>query len=145
MKKLLLWFFLCLGVVTMVTPSISHATESAFWKWSSVNATKELSIWWVEDGEIKRENRAIDVIKWFVNWILWLWWLIVLIMLIYGWILMVTSQWDEEKYSKWRKVMRAALIWIAIIWVAWFIVSLGLWLGQQAWNPADGSSALTEI
>lgn len=135
MKKILLLLIAFMSSITMLMPSFVDAWNSAFWKWSSVKANWELSIWWLNWWDLQTDDKSLDVIKWAVNWVLWLWWLIALIMLIYGWVLMVTSQGNEEWYSNWFKVVKAALIWIWIIWVAWFVVSLWLRLAQEtgAW------------
>lgn len=135
MKYILLCITAFFASMTMMMPSFVDASNSAFGKWSSVTANWELSIGWLNWWDIQRNDKSLDVIKWAVNWVLWLGWLIALIMLIYWWILMVTSQW-EDGYEKWRKVVKAAVIGLLIIWLAWFIVSLWLWLAQETGNPA---------
>ena len=143
MKYIIISLIAFLWVVTMVTPSFSEAWNSAFWKWSSVDANAELSIWWLNWWDLQTDDKALDVIRWAVNWILWLWGLIALIVLLYWWFLMVTSQ-GEDWYEKWRKVLRAAIIWLWIIWLSWFILSIWFWLAQQTGNSTLGTWACTQ-
>jgi hypothetical protein len=62
--------------------------------------------------------------------------LIALIILLWGGFLMVTSAGNEERYNKGRTILQHAAIGLAIIGVAWFIVSIVFWLVNQA---ADGA------
>ena len=75
-----------------------------------------------------KEDALVNVIKWWVNWVLWILALIALIILMYGWFLMVTAAWDDEKYKKWWTILKHAAIWLILIGVAWFIISLIFWL-----------------
>ena len=77
-------------------------------------------LWWTAD----QWGNLIQTIKNFINWMLWLLSLIALIILLYGWFKMVTAAGDEWKYKDWFKIMKQAWIWLAIIWLSWFIVSI---------------------
>jgi hypothetical protein len=66
----------------------------------------------------------LDIIKSAINRILWILALIALILLIYGWLRMVLSWWNEEAYTQGFSILKSAAIWIALIWVAWFLASL---------------------
>ena len=49
---------------------------------------------------------------------------------------MVMSGGDDGQYGKGRKILKSALVGIAIIGVAWFIISIILRLIQQTDNAA---------
>ncbi len=92
----------------------------------------------------QQKDAFINVVRWVVNWVLWIMGLIALIFLIYGWFLMVTSAWDEEKYKKWITILRHAVIWLILIGTARFIASLVFWLINRTGNITAGSWAWTE-
>lgn len=95
---------------------------------------------WV-DGNT--EGKLIDVIKGFVNWILWLLWLIALVMLLRWGFQMLTAAWDETRYGNGYTLLKNAAIWLAIIWFAWFIVSIMFWLANLLGTNAEGTSGST--
>lgn len=73
-------------------------------------------------------TRWTRFIKWLLNRALWIIGLVALIYLIYHWILAVTAGANDDQYKKWTSGIRFALIAIAWIAIAWFIVSLVFWL-----------------
>jgi len=73
-------------------------------------------------------DALINVIKWWVNWILGILALIALLILIYGGLLMVTAAGSEDRYSKWWTILKQAAIGLIVIGVSWFIVSIIFWL-----------------
>ena len=79
-----------------------------------------------EDGG--QEDALINVIKWWVNWVLGVLALIALIILMYGWLLMVTAAGNEERYGKGRTILKQAAIGLVVIGLAWFVVSIIFWL-----------------
>jgi len=70
----------------------------------------------------------IDVIKSFINWVLGLLSLIALVILLYGWFKMVTAAGDEGKYKEGFKILKQAGIWLAVIGLSWFVVSIIFWI-----------------
>lgn len=65
-----------------------------------------------------------NVVRGFINWTLGILALIALIILLWGGFQMVTAAGDEEKYKKWFTILKQAAMWLAMIGVAWFIISL---------------------
>jgi hypothetical protein len=49
--------------------------------------------------------------------------LVAIIIIIYAWFNMLISAWDEEKFKKSKKIIIFAIIWLAIIYLAWPITS----------------------
>lgn len=104
--------------------------------------TAEKHSWWAEEVAIIglkdasatdgwQEDGLINVIKGAVNWALWILGLIALLVLLYGWFLMVTAAGNEDQYGKWRTILKHASIWLAVIGLAWFVVSIIFWLINQ--------------
>lgn len=78
----------------------------------------------------------ITVVKKFINWVLWILSLIVLVIVMVGWFQMVTASGNEEKYKKGFTILKHAGIWLVVIWLSWFIVTLVFWiLRGSTWTP----------
>jgi len=74
--------------------------------------------------EKDQDSNLIDVVKGFVNWTLGILWLIALVVLLRGGFQILIAAGDSDKVSNGWKIVKNALIGLAIIWVAWFIVSI---------------------
>lgn len=89
----------------------------------------EWDAWWAElvnliwTAEWAWDSLA-NVIKWFINRILWILWLIALLIVLRWGFQMLTAAGNEERYNKWWTILKQAAIWLVVIWLAWFIVSL---------------------
>ncbi len=112
--------------------------EFSFWRQrggsESISAIKQINVTGVKDGE--KKDDLLDVIRWVTNRVLGILGFIALILALYGWFIMVTSAWDDDAYGKGRWILKSALIWLAIIWLAWFVVSIILWLIQNSGTEA---------
>ncbi len=137
-SKIMRWYF-SMSMISVVAlcffPFIAVAGSSSFGDARSVDANAQIAIWWAS-WEIERDNALLDSITWAVNRVLWISGLITVIVLIYGGVQMVTSWWSDEQYNKWFAIIKAAAIWLLIIWFAWFVVSMWFWLAQQVWENA---------
>jgi len=78
----------------------------------------------VNGTEAGQQEKILDVIKRFVNYVLALLAFIALIMLLYGGFSMITAAGDEAGYKKGFTILKNAALGIAFIAVAWLIVSL---------------------
>jgi hypothetical protein len=81
--------------------------------WISTLGTDQDRWWWL-----------INVIKNAINWVLWMLSLIALILCLWWWFQIVTAAWDEWKQKKWMSVLKHAAIWLVIIWLSWFVVTI---------------------
>ena len=75
-----------------------------------------------------QEDALVNVIKWWVNWVLGILALIALVILMYGWFLMVTAAGNEERYGKGRTILKQAALGLFLIGLAWFVISIIFWL-----------------
>ena len=90
-------------------------------------------------GNTEGKNDAfVNVVKWATNRVLGILALIALLVLMYGGFQMVTAAWDEEKYKKGFTILKQAAIWLILIGIARFIISIIFWLVNKT---ADGAWA----
>jgi hypothetical protein len=136
--KSLLAFIIFIGAIFSTFTVLANGKEFSFWRQrgdsESISALKQINTTGIKDGD--KEDWLLDVIRWVTNRVLWILGFIALVLALYGWFIMVTSAWDDDKYSNWRWILKSALIWLAIIWLAWFVVSIILWLIQNSGTEA---------
>lgn len=61
----------------------------------------------------------ITIINW-INSFVWIW---IIIMIIFAWLQIIFSKWDEEKINSWKKSIIYIVIWICILVMNYFIVT----------------------
>lgn len=150
MKKIFLWLLwsllLCSSVIAL-----------EFWPWDKTILTEKTedvvsgdisdsddainlgidTIWWGKIEGIYGENiadnataweKATNLMKWFMNYLLGLVWLIALGYIIVNGFITLTAWDDEERASRWMKWIKVATIAIAWLALSWFILSLVFFL-----------------
>ncbi len=75
-------------------------------------------------AEANQWDSFVNVVKGFINWALGILALLALIIVLWGGFKMVTASGNEEQYKSGFTIMKQAAMWLVIIGVAWFIVSL---------------------
>jgi amino acid transporter len=103
----------------------------AVWK-DTQNNNQFINAEWkgyTDDIEVAGSGKAqkddiIVVVKTAINWVLWLLALIALVILLYGGFQMVTAAGDEKKFDTGMTYLKQAAGWLAMIGVAWFLVSI---------------------
>lgn len=78
-----------------------------------------------------QQDSFVNVVKWWVNWVLGILALIALLYLMRGGFQMVTSGGDDEKYGAWFTILKHGATWLILIGVAWFVISIIFWLVAQ--------------
>jgi len=129
LKKLLLSLWvagaLWLWTLWLVSAQGSDVTfNQGSFETSPDNPTGVNTLW----ADTNQWWNLINVIKRFINWVLGILSLIVLVIVLRGWFQMVTASWDEEKYKKWFKILKQAWLWLVVIWLSWFIVTIVFWI-----------------
>ncbi len=132
-KKLLLglWVTSLLAFAGLVT---INPTNAAFDNAGGFGTTADAGIAWISGTGETQGGKLVDVIKSFINWMLGILSLIALVMLLLGWFKMVTAAGDEEKYKGGFKIMKQAWVWLAVIGLSWFVVSIIFWVIWSAWG-----------
>ena len=89
------------------------------------NSTNETNIW-ISTIWTNQDQRwsLIQIIKNAINWVLWMLALIALVLCLWWWFQIVTAAWDEWKQKKWLSVLKHAAIWLVVIWLSWFVVTI---------------------
>lgn len=114
------WLFFGLFVVSL--PSFASVTPSETW-FGSTKLVEDANMWIAWTDKFQKGGLE-NIVKLIANWVLWILWLIALLVLLRWGFQMVTAAWNEDQYNSWYTYLKNAAIWIAIIWVAWFIVSM---------------------
>jgi hypothetical protein len=132
MQKLLgVWLAMIVWLFGLSFVSLPDVNAQGY-EWNSLYEDPN-GPWWAGNIDlVNTENWTADglvnVIKWAVNRMLWILGLIALIVVLYGGFLMVTASGNEDQYNKWFIVLKQAAVWLILIGVAWFIVSMIFWL-----------------
>lgn len=129
-------FSLILGVF-FFAPAITHAQLSPsnpFKDAQDSGSAEEVNLIWTESWQ---DDAFINVVRWVINRTLGIMGLIALIILLWWGFLMVTAAWDSDRYSKWFTILKQAALWLVLIGVARFIISLVFWLIQLTGEAAD--------
>jgi len=137
MKKIFLYIWFIIAWLFM-SPSFIYAQDN--------NCNRR---WWdchVEEINTVHTERhpdatLLDVIRNAINRCLGILATVVLCFCIYWWFQMLTSWADSKWYDNWWKILKNALIWLAIILLAWMIVSVVfrfVW-AMSSWNQTESA------
>lgn len=146
MKIIAKTFLVALGVILSglsAFPTVTLADGdnkdcNRFWAKCHVSDIQTIH---TEDEDVS--SWLLDTIKNAINWCLWLLATVVLCFCIYWWFKMLTSGGDSKWYDAGWKILKNALIWLAIILLAWMIVSVVFWFvatlsdGNQTWTDTQ--------
>lgn len=96
----------------------------------------------IHTNDKEANANLLTTIKNAINWCLGILATVVLCFCIYGWFKMLTSGSDSKWYDAGWKVLKNALLWLAIILLAWMIVSVVFWfvstLSQSNQTNSEG-------
>jgi len=129
MKKLFKWLIALivtsLGILTYTNAaSWNRYVESNNWRWSWMSAhVGQVNTIWTSSAQDWWESSILDTIKNAINRVLWMLSLVALVLCLWWWFQMLTAGGDESKVKSWTKVLKHAAIWLAIIGLAWLVVS----------------------
>lgn len=70
------------------------------------------------------QNFWSDLFKGWTNFLWFILWAVIFAMIIYGWFLLITGQWDEKKQQKAIRILINSVIWILIALLAYTITTL---------------------
>lgn len=91
-------------------------------KWWGKCYVKDIKTIRTDDEEVN--SWLLDTVKNAINWILWILATVALCICMYWGFKMLTSGADGKWYKDGRTILKNAAIWLAIILLAWMIVSL---------------------
>jgi hypothetical protein len=79
------------------------------------------SLFWTEKVDPAFKSWDTDFITLIDNiaiYIIWLVYFIAVMIAIYGWFLILTSWWEDDKVKKWKNIVIYMIMWIIIIFLA---------------------------
>jgi len=104
-----IWFILIKAANTLVDSIYSKISCTSIW-W--VNCTSNIEVSW--GAQI-----VVNIINWMNSFV----WLFVIIMVIYAWLIVLTSIWDEEKLKKAKSIILYIAIWLLILVANYLILT----------------------
>ena len=146
-RKLIFWILSC--IVFWASVVSVPVTQAWVFQWTENPYVLPTDNWSVTDLKVIGDGQStqdwlVAVIKWVVNRALGILAFIALIVLLYGWFLMVTAAWDDGRYDKWFTILKQAAVWLVIIGIARFIVSIVFRLINLTAEPAASWGAGTQ-
>jgi len=104
------WLFLSTQN-SLISFASNNAPETTFW------TEKARTTGW------KLEDQTLwEALQTYVNFIMTFLYLIAVFFALWGWFLILTAAWDDEKVSKWKTILIQWGIWLLVIFLAWSIV-----------------------
>jgi len=113
----IIWF-----IVIKLSKELVHAS---YWK---IDCNEHTILWiiqisWNKCNTVNQIGWIWDIVVKLINWMNWFVWIIVILMIIYAWVQILFSAWDQEKLDKAKKSILYIFIWIAVLILNYFILS----------------------
>ena len=138
MKKLLLGAFL--GIFTFawvaVLPNSTIADVDEFNVGSREAQNDDYNPTVAGSNDGLQNDSLITTIKTAINWVLWMLSFIALLLCLWWGFKMMTSGGDQKKYQDGLNILKWAAIGLAVIALAWLIVSLIFWVINGSINKS---------
>jgi len=77
-------------------------------------------LWSVDPKNKNLKELSQDFVSWFTMFIGF----VVFVALIYSWMLMILWWADEKQFDNWKKWVKYSLIWLFLVWWAYWIIRL---------------------
>ena len=140
MKKKIISLLSFIVVWILIAPTATFAQEedcNKFWAKCHVS-----EIHTIRTTEKDTNAGLLDTIKNAINWVLGILATVTLCVCMYAWFQMLTAWADSKWYDNWLKILKNALLWLAIILLAWMIVSAVFWFVAtlSGWNQTQGTN-----
>lgn len=124
MKKIILYIWFIISWLSMSLNLLFAQNTDCNRRWGKCHVEDINTIHTEDEGA---SPRLLDTIKNAINWCLGILATVVLCFCMYWWFLMLTSGADSKWYDNGKKILKNALIWLAIILLSWMIVSVVFW------------------
>lgn len=119
--KMMIFYSICGFIIIKVASTL---VKSVYWE---CNTT---SLWTIFTKWSCNHTANVEWIIWIItniiNWInsfIWIW---IVIMIIYAWLQLIFSNWDEEKINSWKKSLFYIFIWLGILVMNYLILTFFL-------------------
>ena len=130
-------------LLTIASSTLIISWIQVNWTWSFQadwwSYVTDYNVIWTSEGWDAEGNppRLIETVKTAVNRVLWILWLIALILCLWWGFQMLIAAGDDAKVKTWTKVLKHAAIWLAVIWLAWILVSFIFRLINRTQRASD--------
>ena len=130
-------------LLTIASSTLLIAWVQVNWTWSFQadwwSYVTDYNVIWTSEGWDAEGStpRLIETVKTAVNRVLWILWLIALILCLWWGFQMLIAAGDDAKVKTWTKVLKHAAIWLAVIWLAWILVSFIFRLINRTQRASD--------
>ena len=143
-NKIIIAFWLIVSWLSVLSVTFADNNDcNKFWAKCHVEDIND-----IHTNDKSANANLLTTIKNAINWCLGLLATVVLCCCMYGWFKMLTSGSDSKWYDAGRKVLKNALLWLAIILLAWMIVSVVFWfvstLSQSNQTNSDTIQPLSD-
>lgn len=140
------------GFVTTICGLSLIGMTSAQWGVGQQNSFTDSTVWGntqnvnVIGAGTGQQDSFGNVVRWFINWVLGIMALIALVILLRWGFQMVTAAGNEDKYKAGFTILKQAALGLALIGVAWFIISLIFFVIEIAgrWGENSGGNTLSQ-
>lgn len=109
----IIWLLLVKFATKIITLILGNYDVSSSWMVQFKNA------WWL--------SWLVEMFLNIINWVNSFVAIVTIIMIMYAWMLIILSDWDEEKLKKWRTIIIYAFIWIFILVASYWILTFFIW------------------
>ena len=79
------------------------------------------SLFWIDKVDNSLKAWWNDIVSWIDNiagYLIWLFYFISVLIWIYGWFIILTSWWEEDKVKKWKNIIIFMVIWLIVVFLA---------------------------
>jgi hypothetical protein len=124
-KSAIIYALLWMALVKLAAKII----ETIYWRYIC-----NVSFLWVQSCWIEK----VWTLSWFsklfldlINWLSWFVAIITVLIIIYAWVLILFSAWDDEKIKRWKNIIIYAFVWILVLAASYLILTFFIW---TAWS-----------
>ncbi len=93
-------------------------------RWAVTGVTGVVLPWTTGATTAWSDALVVTTIQSAINRVLGILALIALLILLYAWFLMLTAAGEDDRYNKWFTILKQVAVWLAMIGLAWIIVSM---------------------
>jgi len=110
------------------TPTVPYcppgASECGLDKW--IEQSKEWIDW------IKKDWDFASYLQEIILYVLWFLFFVTVVIIIWAWVVILTSAWNDDKVENAKKIIINCIIWLIVIFLAYPIARFIIWIFDQA-------------
>lgn len=137
MKKILITLLLAFTVIVLCNHAFAYDPDTALGKWDiTVKNWDSESVFWSiwdrwSDLNLGQNEDSVSIrdnfMKTTEKYIIWMLWIIVVTVFLYIWFELATAEWKEDQFKKALKALVYAIVWLAVIPLAYILIKITTW------------------